>query len=277
MYFIPYRGLKARGSQTYIMENGSIILLKFTIAGFSATTLVLIFLYKRYRITQRMIIEKNEMLLSSEQLLKETHHRVKNNLHSVICLLESQAKGLKEDACLAIQSSTHRIYAMLLIHQKLYLSKDVKTIDMETYIKELIIYLDRSIGMTGNLHFEVEITPLQLCPPRAIPIALIINEAVTNAIRHAFPENVHGTILIRITQKDGYIFIRIQDNGIGLNAKQSGKEGSFGLKLMNGLTADIDGEISFENRKGTLITLKIATDDLRQTNKELLSKEYCKL
>jgi two-component system, sensor histidine kinase PdtaS len=259
------------------MENGSIILLKITIAGFSATTLVLIFLYKRYRITQRMILEKNEMLLSSEQLLKETHHRVKNNLHSVICLLESQAKGLKEDACLAIQSSTHRIYAMLLIHQKLYLSKDVKTIDMAAYIKELIIYLDRSIGMAGNLHFEVEITPLQLCPPKAIPIALIINEAVTNAIKHAFPENVQGTILIRITQKDGYIFIRIQDNGIGLNAKQPGKEGSFGLKLMNGLTADIDGEISFENQKGTLITLKIATDDLRQTNKELLSKEYCKL
>jgi len=236
------------------MANEWIVLLIFTFIGFTAAFLILV----KNRLLHNAILEKDEMLVSRERLLHEVHHRVKNNLHTVVCLLESQARYLKDDALAAIQSSAHRIHAMLSIHQKLNLSKEVKAIDMAEYLGDLFNYLEKSFGTQGEICFQLEVTPLKLLLSKAIPIALIINEAVTNSIKHAFPGKGKGIILVRITQRGRAIHILIKDNGIGME-EISGTAGaaSYGLKLMKGLSEDIDGEISFENRNGTLITLKV--------------------
>ncbi len=165
-------------------------------------------LYKQYRQKQKSaaliaetnkvisqknqaITQKNEALeqlvTEKEWLLKEVHHRVKNNLHTVICLLESQAAYLESDARQANEVSQQRIYTMSLIHQKIYQSEDIKSIDMSVYLPEFIQYLDDSFGNNLRIHFEVDIDPVQLDISQAVPVALIINEAVTNSIKYAFP------------------------------------------------------------------------------------------
>jgi two-component sensor histidine kinase len=267
------------------MTNDLYGLLRITIIGFTASLAILLLVYRRYRIIQqqrelndavnellrRAIVEKEEMLLSKEQLLKEVHHRVKNNLHTVLCLLETQAKCLKDDALAAIETSAHRIYAMLLVHQKLSLAHDVRTIDMATYLQELIGHLEHSFGIKGVINIRLEIAPLQLSLPKAIPIALIVNEAVTNAIKHAFPGNTGGCIVIRMSQRDRTVTIVIHDNGIGIDTfLASIQGGSLGMQLMYGLSEDIDGRLSIENRNGTLITLKTSVSQTEFQNQNIL-------
>ena len=125
------------------------------------------------------------MLAEKEWWLKEVHHRVKNNLHTIICLLESQAMYLEKDALQAIEKSQHRIYAMSLIHQKLYQNEDLQVIDMSVYLEEFIGYLKDSFDTQG-IDFIIHVDPVQLNLQQAIPVALIINEGVTNAIKYAF-------------------------------------------------------------------------------------------
>jgi two-component sensor histidine kinase len=256
-------------------------MLKITFSAFATTLLVLIFMYNNYIINKRQrkkteaknqmllntIIKKDQTILSKERLLKEIHHQIKNNLHMVICLLESQAKYLENDALAAIQASEHRIYAMLLIHQKLYLSTEVKAIDMSIYLKELLTYLEECFGTKGRINLQLKIEPLELCIAKAVPIALIINEAVTNGIKHAFPTCGKGIIRIKLTQKDRHIFVLIRDNGIGMDmALVKSKPNSFGLKLIKGLTEDIAGKLTFENRGGTFITVKVEADTFNYNN-----------
>jgi two-component sensor histidine kinase len=112
------------------------------------------------------------LVKEKEWLLREVHHRVKNNLYTVICLLESQATYLENDALLAIQNSGRRIYAMSLIHQKLYHTEDVRVIDMESYITEFVYYLQDSFGSPPNIRIDLHIEPLTLGIAHAIPLGL---------------------------------------------------------------------------------------------------------
>jgi two-component system, sensor histidine kinase PdtaS len=173
------------------------------IAGAGLLLIIVGLLFSQFmlkRRTNKEISKKNLVLehLVKEKgwLLKEVHHRVKNNLHTVICLLESQAAYVENDALKAIENSRHRMYAMSLIHQKLYQSEDVKTIDMSLYLPEFIRYLEESFDSHHHVTFRLNIEPLKLGVSQAIPIALIINEAVTNAIKYAFPSKNKGIIEI---------------------------------------------------------------------------------
>ena len=120
-----------------------------------------------------IITQKNEqlefLLNEKEWLLKEVHHRVKNNLHTVICLLESQAAYLENDALKAIEKSQNRIYTMSLIHQKLYQSEDIKTINMANYIPELVQYLKESFDISDGIYFNLSIDQISLDASQAIP------------------------------------------------------------------------------------------------------------
>jgi two-component sensor histidine kinase len=244
---------------------------KFTYAGLSVALIILGLMYNRYHIKKKqkdeidiknhllehVIGEKDNLLISKEWLLKEVHHRVKNNLHTVICLLESQAAYLKGDAREAIENSEHRIYAMSLIHQKLYQSEDVKTINVAVFLQEFIQYLNESFGTEKKIRFQLTIEQLNLEISQAIPISLIINEAVTNCIKYAFPGDRTGLITISMLQEHEQIKLIIADNGIGIDPDIAGKpSASLGLKLMKGLSEDIHADISFENNNGTKITIK---------------------
>jgi two-component sensor histidine kinase len=259
-----------------------------TIGGIILTLIIAGLFYRQYRqkqkanlaITQKneVITQKNEMLqhllTEKEWLLKEVHHRVKNNLHTVICLLESQAIYLKNDALKAIENSQHRIYAMSLIHQKLYQSEDLKTVDMKVYLHEFIRYLGDSFGSIDLIHFQLDIEPLKLGVSQAIPLGLILNEAVTNSIKHAFPGKSTGEITVQLHQIGEQITLVIADNGIGIPPDIKDIElDSLGIELMKGLSKDIKGEIYFETKKGTKITVVFGIDPLNDINSLLTISE----
>lgn len=207
---------------------------------------------KKNNTLQKLVVEK-------EWLLREIHHRVKNNLHMVVGLLASQTEFLKnEEALQAINSSQNRIHAMSLIHQKLYQSENLSIIDMPSYIFELTEYLKDSFEIRKSIRFVLDVDSFNLPLSHSIPIGLIFNEAVTNAIKYAFPDHKNGIIDISLKTEDhkNYILI-IQDNGIGLPADfDPYNNPSLGIKLMHGLSADIDGKFLITNANGTKITLK---------------------
>jgi len=206
------------------------------------------------------------LVKEKEWLLREVHHRVKNNLYTVISLLESQAAYLQNDALLAIQNSGHRIYAMSLIHQKLYQTEDIHVIDMKSYISEFVYYLHDSFGSPSNIRIGLEIAPLSLAVAHAIPLGLIINESVTNAFKYAFPHERKGLISVRLSQTGGKIVLTIADDGEGFDY-QPGDPGksSFGMELMKGLTQEIRGTFWLDGTKGTTITVSFELNLLDMT------------
>jgi two-component sensor histidine kinase len=217
---------------------------------------------------QNLITQKNttleNLLIEKEWLLREIHHRIKNNLHMVVGLLASQTEFLKnEEAVQAINDSQNRIQVMSLIHQKLYQSESLSIIDMPSYIFELTEYLKDSFEIRNRIRFLLNIDSFNLPLSHSIPIGLIFNEAVTNAIKYAFPNHENGVINISLKKNDdkNYILI-IKDNGIGLPADfDPYNNPSLGIKLMHGLSADIGGKFLIINANGTKITLEFVFNE----------------
>ncbi|SDI74833.1 tetratricopeptide repeat-containing sensor histidine kinase [Mucilaginibacter gossypii] len=198
----------------------------------------------------------NRVLTEKEWLLKEVHHRVKNNLHTVMCLLESQASYLESDALQAIEDSKHRIYAMSLIHQRLYETEDMKSIDLKSYITQFVGYLKESFILRDKIRIELDIEQMQLEVPVAIPLALIINEAITNSIKHAFPGKLRGIIMLTLRKREENLHLVIEDNGIGIaDTKALKNSNSLGMKLINGLCEDLNGNMAIHSINGTKITI----------------------
>lgn len=234
-------------------------------------------LYNRYRLKQRNNVkleikekeiskansELRHLLDEKEWLLKEIHHRVKNNLQTVISLLNSQSAYLENDMALsAIKNSQHRIHSMSLIHQKLYNSENISTINMPNYIKELVEYLRESFSLGQRIRFEVKIDPLELDVAQAVLLGLILNEAITNSIKYAFPDDRTGMIYITLEAKDEKQYVlTISDNGIGFDPNLNDKKAnSFGMSLIRGLSDDIDGKLTMENDNGTILKIEFSQE-----------------
>ncbi|WP_276485970.1 tetratricopeptide repeat-containing sensor histidine kinase [Paraflavitalea pollutisoli] len=223
--------------------------------------------YRQKRLANQMVTSQNDQLQhlvrEKEWLLREVHHRVKNNLQTIISLLESQAIYLQDDALRAIESSQHRIYAMSLIHQKLYQVENVKTINMSQYLPEFMWYLRESFGENNKIQYNLEVDPISLDLSVAIPVALIVNEAVTNAIKYAFPDGKRGTIDIAMRRVDEEIVLSIADNGVGVGLHLTGQSNnSLGLELMKGLTREIRGHIEILSNEGTTVMVRFSANAL---------------
>ncbi len=222
---------------------------------------------KKLQIQQTEIEKKNgalqHLVLEKEWLVKEIHHRVKNNFHIVMGLLGTQSQYLKtEEAIQAMAESQHRVHAMSLIHQKLYQSDSLSAINMTDYIHELVEYLRDSFIIRQSIQFNLQIDPINLNLSHCIPLGLVLNEAITNSIKYAFPDNKEG--IIQITFKyasENHLLLTVKDNGIGLprgfNIENSG---SMGMKLMLGLSEDIDGKFAIIDHDGTEIKLEFIYD-----------------
>jgi two-component sensor histidine kinase len=266
--------LNQKGALQKAELGRSNLIRNITVGGIFLLSVILFLLFKSYRSkqrTNRMITQKNaklqQLVADKEWLLKEVHHRVKNNLHTVICLLQSQALYLEDDALKAIEISRHRIYAMSLIHQKIYQAEDIRTVDMTNYLPEFIRYLRDSFGNPDHIHFQLTIEPIKLDVSQAIPIALIVNEAVTNAIKYAFPDRRPGTITILLQQLDGHMKLTVKDNGVGMDAVLLDIElNSLGIQLMKGLAREINGAIAFDIDRGTRISLIFSADPLFESH-----------
>ncbi|MCR8560354.1 ATP-binding protein [Mucilaginibacter sp. BJC16-A38] len=218
-------------------------------------------IYRQYIQGQKnntLIAEKNnrlEHLLSENQwLLKEVHHRVKNNLQVITALLNSQSAYLEDGAALdAILKSKGRVESIALIHQKLYKANNYSSIFMPEYIQDLIKYLKESFIEDQNIWFDLNVDAVWLDVADAVPVGLIINESVTNAIKHAFEKRVDNRIEISLKKEGAGLILVVRDNGKGFPETQSAKNGSFGLLLMTGLADELNGELERVNADGTLI------------------------
>lgn len=239
-------------------------------AGVCTLLFILALTYNRSRLKQRSNLQlqqkqeeinhQNELLkkllVEKEWLLKEIHHRVKNNLQIVISLLNSQSIYLdNQDAIDAIRNSQHRMHAMSLIHQKLYQTDNLATIDMNWYIKELVAYMRESFPTETSITFQLQIAPLELDVAQAVPLGLILNEAVSNAIKYAFKDRQQGIISITlVTKDDSYRELCIFDNGSGLPQQWHLEETTtLGMSLMRGLSEQLDGTFEVKSRQGTII------------------------
>jgi len=208
-------------------------------------------------LTERKEAEKKikKSLAEKEILLKEIHHRVKNNLQVISSLLYLQSNKAFEPTTMELfNESQNRIRSMALIHEQLYQSEDLVSINFIDYIKGLISHLSNSYQTElHKIKIEKKIENVQLSIDKAIPTGLIINELVSNSLKHAFPDNKKGKINIQMTlNKDKNVHLIIEDNGIGLPEELDPKNpDSLGLQLVNTLTKQLRGTIKYHTSKGT--------------------------
>jgi Signal transduction histidine kinase len=202
------------------------------------------------------------MLQEKEWLIKEIHHRVKNNLHTIFSLLESQSLYLKNEALDAIRDTQHRVFAMSLVHQKLYLPEvNLAKINMSGYLYELVNYLCDSFETGRRIQFKMDLDPIELDISLAVPMGIILNEAITNSVKYAFPANGTGIISISIKKSQKQLLFTVADDGVGLPANFSIENSkSLGMKLMKGLSFDIKASFQVENKDGTFILVKFDED-----------------
>ncbi|AXY75395.1 hypothetical protein D3H65_15995 [Paraflavitalea soli] len=202
-------------------------------------------------------VQLEQLVKDKSWLLKEMHHRVKNNLHTIMNLLEFQSAYLHDDALAAIKNSQSRIFSMSLIHQQLYQTdEDVKTIDMGVYIPELVSYLKECFGMDGHCVVVMDMDPALVLPvEEAVPLGLIINEGVTNSMKYAFKKGEQGEIHISLkaTEASAYELL-LADNGKGLDADfDVDTAGSLGFQLIKGLSEQLGAQLEIVNEGGVKI------------------------
>jgi two-component sensor histidine kinase len=245
--------------------------------------LIALLLYRGYHLKQKSneallsqqidISRKNkslQLLLSEKEwLLREVHHRVKNNLQVVISLLNIQSAYLDSEAALsAIRQSQFRINAMSLIHQKLYQSETISTISMDDYIGELVRYLRDSLGVDNRITFNIRIENQALAVTQAVSIGLILNEAITNAIKHSFPRHTSGEITVSLAKTSrGTLSLTVDDNGVGLPAGISiTDKASVGINLIQILTEQLDGHLEITSDHGLRISIEFQQELTEKAN-----------
>lgn len=198
--------------------------------------------------------EIQKSLEEKEMLLKEIHHRVKNNLLIISSLLNIQSRYIKDKESLDIfKESQNRARSMALIHERLYQSTDLKRINFGEYIRTLSTELFHAYEADpGSVLLKINVEDIFLDVNTAVPLGLIVNELITNSIQHAFPKGMKGEICIDFHPKDEQYEFIVKDDGKGfLNNVDFRNTDSLGLQIVNSLTDQIDGEIEFDGEKGT--------------------------
>ncbi len=193
-------------------------------------------------------------LEQKEMLLKEIHHRVKNNLMIISSLLSIQSRFIKDKEALGIfKESQNRAKSMALIHERLYRSTDLKRIDIGDYIRTLSNDLFHTYVVNSQkIQIKLDVEDVMVDINTAIPLGLIINEIITNALKHAFPNDMQGTLLISFHRIDDKLKLEVSDDGIGFPKDLDYKNtSSMGLQLVNSLSNQIDAELNVFMEKGT--------------------------
>jgi PAS domain S-box-containing protein len=199
-------------------------------------------------------------LREKDALLKEIHHRVKNNLQIIQSLLSLQSGRVKDAAALEmLRESRDRVHSMALIHERICMSRDLNRMDFYDYVRKLVSGLFQSYGRKeGELEVVLEIEDIHIGIDEAVPCGMILGELLSNSLKHAFPSNTgrngqRGELRVQISSRDdGTIYMAVADNGIGLPAGLDfRKTDSLGLELVTTLTQQLGGTIELERSRGT--------------------------
>ena len=212
-------------------------------------------------ITERLKAERalRASLTEKEILLKEIHHRVKNNLNIVTSLLTLQRGSIQsvKQARSAIGISIDRVHSMALVHEKIYESENLSRINMKSYIESMIFDLISAYAMDLSIDSNLSIAPVTIDISRAVPCGLILNELLTNSLIHAFIGRTSGTISISLTTLEkGKVMLTVGDDGIGLPENIHVESAtSLGLQLVTLLTEQLDGSLTVDTSRGTSMSI----------------------
>ena len=213
----------------------------------------------QHEITERKRIEEKikKSLLEKEILLKEVHHRVKNNMQIISSLLNLQASNIQDEVLLQIfKSSQSRIMSMALVHEKLYLSKNFAEINMNDYIKSLLRYLIMQHN-AKNIRYKIETNNILLDANTAIPLGLLCNEIISNSMKHAFPNQEYGFINILLQQIDSSYLLTISDDGVGFSHQDfSNQTTNLGIELIESLVKQIAGKLDIQSDNGAIYMIR---------------------
>ncbi len=199
-------------------------------------------------------------LREKEVLLKEIHHRVKNNLQVVSSLLSLQSDAIKDPVALSLfEESRNRIRSMALVHEELYGTKDLSSVDMSWYIHGLATHLLRAYGMTSkgvDLRIDAEGVPLMI--DAAIPCGLMLNELISNALKHAFPNGRQGQVRILLQREPSdFVVLIVEDDGIGIpEGITIATSQSLGLRLVSALADQLQASVALDRAHGTRFTIR---------------------
>jgi len=214
-------------------------------------SLLSFFLWRTYQsIKKRNVIIKNT-LAEKDLLLREIHHRVKNNLQFVSSLLNLQSKNIKDEkVAKAITEGKARVRSMALIHQDLYQKDNLLGVSVRSYLDKLCNELFNTYNVTGNaIELNLEIEDIDLDVETLVPLGLIINELMTNSIKYAFPENQSGKIDVALYEENKSLVLKIIDNGIGVDFEKVKESKSFGHFLVSMLSKQLKGEMDVSPNK----------------------------
>ena len=234
-----------------------IVMLLFTfIAGY---------IFQRFRAKQQQTIqtitnqlenlkkEKAELINKNELTVNELNHRIKNNLYLLEVMLHSNSQNLEDkNAYLALKKSQNQLRSIGLTHNLLHQTNQIQKVNIKNYLGELAEYLSESLLTDESIFLEGNVENIEVSSKTAISIGLILNEAVTNAVKYAFPNQTNGKITFSLNYNTPkkQINFHIADNGVGLQKHEN--NGAFnGLSLIKGLTQQINGELKIESNQGT--------------------------
>jgi two-component sensor histidine kinase len=218
--------------------------------------------YEELEEQNKFISEQNKL---KETLLKEIHHRVKNNMQIIISLLRLQSRGFADNQLVKeFEEAQNRIISMALIHEKMYLSHDLAKVDLPDYIGALVGDLIRSYSENnGEIKADVNVEVKSLRLKTLVPVGLIINEVVSNAIKHAFNGSKERVIKLWLTAEGERLTMTIGDNGVGMSGKEGSNKG-LGLELIDTFVSQIDGEVEILDSPGTLYKIDFEDSDLEE-------------
>ncbi|WP_138431933.1 sensor histidine kinase [Fodinibius saliphilus] len=192
-------------------------------------------------------------LVEKKVLLKEVHHRVKNNLAVVMSLLQLKKFNIDDDHILkTLIECENQILTIAQIHEKLYASNSLISVQMEHYVNDFTKVIKKSYDFTHKIEMNVDCDSFELDINQAIPCALIINEVLSNSFVHAFKSKFKGNVDISVKEIEGKVSISIKDNGAGISAKQLEKK-SLGFDIIRQLIKQLEGELSIKNQNGVLV------------------------
>ncbi len=210
-----------------------------------------IFLYVLLRLKSKSNLIISKSLGEKEILLREIHHRVKNNLQVISSLLSLQSRFIEDEhAKAAVNEGQNRVKSMALIHQKLYQHDNLAGVIAIDYVKNLTSALKSSYGLDSGLKIKYAIGDLNIDIDTIIPIGLILNELISNAFKHAFPSREKGELVIGLKEEGNKLKMSVKDNGVGAT-KEISKTASFGMQLIKSLALKLEAEVSFSFNKGT--------------------------
>jgi two-component sensor histidine kinase len=258
--YSEYPVITKEGGEIWLGQNTKLLVHNGNVEGFQAIARDITALKQAEEKIKASLLEK-------ETMLKEIHHRVKNNLQVISSLLNMQSTYLEDGkARQALQESIARVRTMAMIHTQLYQSQDLTKVDFGFFIRDLIGNISQSYGRAeSRVKINVDTDKTRLGIDASIPCGLILNELVSNALKHAFPNEKEGKIDITMRSKDDRVELTVQDNGIGFpKSVDFTKVKSLGLQLVNALVGQMNGKIDIQVDGGTTWTIAFTVKNERE-------------